>query len=398
MWRQFGAKFKSHPQMTAKFPSGAEVQFKYCLSDKDVNNFDGGQFSFVCFDEAQWHSEVQIKYLESRIRSKAKAPHQLICTANPSRTSYLYQFVQPYLDMETGIPRKEMFAVERWYATMEGKTHTAATKEELVSLFGDRCKPQTYTYIAATIADNPIMKQLNPSYVDRLENLKKSERDRLYLGSWHVTDDGATYWKPEWCEIVEHPPVNPVATVRAYDLAAGERTESYCPDWTVGVKMSRDKLGTYYIEDVVRFQKRPDGVLKEIVSTAYRDGLDNVTVAIPIDAGSSGKVAAQFYAKILAEDGVYVRTIPPNPHKSKLTRFKPFTVLCENGNVKIVKGDWNEEFINELKYFDGERSKVGKWDDQVDATSDAFMLLARQRAVPEFVIPNLTQASPVPSI
>ena len=384
--------------MTAKFPSGAEVQFKYCASDSDTKNFDGLQASLVVFDEAQWHSEVQIKYLESRIRSKAKAPHQLIATANPSRTSYLYQFVQPYLDMETGIPRPEMFAIERYYATVEGKTVTGATKEELVSLYGEKCMPQTYTYIAATINDNPIMKQINPSYVTRLENLKKSERDRLYLGSWHVTEDGATYFKPEWCEIVEHPPVNPVATVRAWDLAGGERTETFCPDWTAGVKMSRDKLGTYYIEDVVRFQKRTDGVLKEIVETAYRDGVDDVTVAIPVDAGSAGKVAAAFYVKILSEDGVYVRTIPPNPHKSKLIRFKPFAALCENGNVKIVRGDWNEEFINELKYFDGERSKVGKWDDMVDATSDAFMLLARQRVLPNFVVPDLTQASPVPTI
>ena len=41
LWSQFGAKFKSHPQMTAKFPSGAEVQFKYCASDADTKNFDG---------------------------------------------------------------------------------------------------------------------------------------------------------------------------------------------------------------------------------------------------------------------------------------------------------------------------------------------------------------------
>ena len=356
------------------------------------------QSSLVVFDEAQWHSEVQIKYLESRIRSKAKAPHQLIATANPSRTSYLYKFVQPYLDMETGIPRPEMFAVERWYATVEGNTVTGATKEELIEQYGEKCKPQTYTFIAATVQDNPIMRKINPTYVTRLENLKKSERDRLYLGSWHVTEDGATYWKPEWCEIVDYPPVNPIATVRAYDLAASEKTESFNPDWTAGVKMSRDKMGTYYIEDVIRFQKRTDGVIKEIVQTAYNDGLDEVTVSIPVDAGSAGKMAAAFYVKLLSEEGVFVRTMPMNPHKSKLTRFKPFASLCENGNVKIVRGDWNEAFIDELKYFDGERSKVGKWDDQVDAASDAFMLLARTRNVPDFIIPDLAQPSVVPTI
>ena len=149
--------------MMATFPSGAQVQFKVCGADRDINNFDGGQYSLVCFDEAQWHSEVQIKYLESRIRSKAKAPHQLIATANPSMTSYLYQFVKPYLDMATGIPKPELSGIERYYATFGGTTVIADTKEELIATYGNTIKPQTYTYIAATVKDNPKNIKLIPS-------------------------------------------------------------------------------------------------------------------------------------------------------------------------------------------------------------------------------------------
>ena len=55
----------------------------------------------------------------------------------------------------------------------------------------------------------------------------------------------------------------------------------------------------------------------------------------------------------------------------KVTRAEPFSVQCEAGNVLIVKGEWNEAYIDELCLFPG-----GQFKDQVDATSGAFGRLA----------------------
>lgn len=398
MWRQYGAKFKSHPQMTAIFPSGAEVQFKVCGADRDINNFDGGQFSMVVFDEAQWHSEVQIKYLESRIRSKANGPHQLICTANPSIASYLYQFVQPYLDMETGIPKPELSGIERWYAVYAGVTVIGATKEELIEKYGETCKPQSYTYISATVADNPIMKQLNPAYVTRLENLKRTERERLYLGSWHAKEESAGFFKRDWIQEIDCVPDNVIQRVRGMDLAGSVPSESYPdPDWTASIMMSKTSDGFYIVEHGERYRKLINGVLEQIVDTDKRDKSFGYSPAVytPTDPGQAGRAANMFFIKYLIENGVDART-EASTTTGKLQKMQPFLSLAEAGLVKAVKGEWLEAWYNELEdYQDGNRKQK---DDYWDATGTAAKALMRQVVVPSIILPNMTQSSPIPTI
>jgi predicted phage terminase large subunit-like protein len=398
MWTEYGCKFKSHPQMTATFPSGAQVQFKVCGADRDINNFDGGQFSLCAFDEAQWHSEVQIKYLESRIRSKAKGPHQLIATANPNMDCYLYQFVKWYLDMDTGIPKPELSGIERYYAVVEGSTVVGASIAELQEKYGPTCKPQSYTYISATVADNPIMRQLNPSYVDRLENLKRTERARLYLGSWHARQEDSQLWLGAWVPIINTVPEDLSVMVRGYDLAASKPSEANggkC-DWTCGVLIGKGKTtGHYYIMDAFKIQERPDGVLKAIINQAIEDG-DRVKVVLPKDSGAGGAVAHSYYKKVLAENGIPSMTSVMSGHSGKVQRFAPFSALCESGNVSMIRGDWNKWYIDCLEDFTGRR---GGFDDPCDATSDAANACMRSVATPIFVLPTMSpMSSPIPKI
>lgn len=52
---------------------------------------------------------------------------------------------------------------------------------------------------------------------------------------------------------------------------------------------------------------------------------------------------------------------------SKETRATAFSAAVEAGNVKLLRGAWNDAFLNELENF-----PEGLHDDQVDAASDAF--------------------------
>jgi predicted phage terminase large subunit-like protein len=165
-------------------------------------------------------------------------------------------------------------------------------------------------------------------------------------------------------------------------------------DWSVGVLMSKDVYGNFYIEDVVRFQRQIDGVLKGIKETAWNDGL-NVTQIIPCDPGQAGKVANKFYVNFLAENGISTRTEGVNPHSNKMTRFNPFASVAHNKSVKLVKGEWVRAWLDEVCFFTGERKNV---DDQVDATSSAFNMLAKQTVIPTFSIPTFTTASPIPKL
>jgi predicted phage terminase large subunit-like protein len=398
MWSQFGAKFKTHPTMTATFPSGAQVQFKVCGADRDITNFDGGQFSLVVFDEAQNHTDVQIRYLESRIRSQAKGPHQLICTCNPRRDSHLMPFVSWYLDQETGIPIPERSGVERYYAAYCGSMVFGDTKEELLEKYPG-VSPQTYVFISATIKDNPRMKVLNPGYVARLENLKRVERERLLLGSWFAKQESQGLFRRSWCEVVDCVPANATARHRGMDLASTLASESNPnPDWTASVRISKSD-GYYYVEHVERYRELTHSVLEHIADTSKRDYNElgaKVPVTIPKDPGAAAAAANMFFVKTLVEKGVDVRSEGVSGHTGKLARMQPFLSLAEAGWVRVVKGDWNEMWFNELEdYIDGNRNQK---DDMWDATASAAKAVMKNNVMPSFSMSVYTQPSPIPSL
>lgn len=397
MYRPFGAKFKSHPKMVAEFPSGATIEFRALGSDKEIYNFDGSAVSLACFDEGQNHTEVQIRYLESRIRSKAKGPHQLIITCNPKRDSYLLQFVEPYLD-EEGVPRPELWAKERFYGAYNGVIVTAWTKEDLLEKYPG-ISAQTYTFLAATIRDNPIMKKLNPAYVARLENLKRVERARLLEGSWYARESTSGVFKKDWVEMIDHPPTNVIARVRGYDTASSLPSEATPnPDWTAGVLVSRTTDGFYVVEHVERYRALVNGVLENMVNTDIKDKqyAGDVTVVIPKDPAASGAIANVFFVQYLSERGCFVKTEVVSGHRTKARNFQPFCALAEAGLVKVVRGDWNETFFSELEDFeDGNRQQK---DDQVDALSSAVKQLMREVTIPSFSLPTLEKSSPIPRL
>jgi predicted phage terminase large subunit-like protein len=158
------------------------------------------------------------------------------------------------------------------------------------------------------------------------------------------------------------------ATVRAWDLAATGETGRNDPDWTVGIKLSRDRQGRYVIHDVARIRGTPHQVEELIVSTARKDGA-RVTVAIPEDPGQAGKSQMSYLTRQLA--GFHV--IPGRETGSKSTRAMPLASQVEAGNVLIVRADWNRTLLDEMCDF-----PWGKKDDQVDALVRGFTTLTVQ--------------------
>ena len=57
-------------------------------------------------------------------------------------------------------------------------------------------------------------------------------------------------------------------------------------------------------------------------------------------------------------------------------RADPYSVQVNSGNVLVVRGDWNQVFIEEHRNF-----PFGTYKDQVDASSGAFNTLAGKRQV-----------------
>jgi hypothetical protein len=68
-------------------------------------------------------------------------------------------------------------------------------------------------------------------------------------------------------------------------------------------------------------------------------------------------------------DGFYVKFAPATGDKE--TRCKPVSAQAEAGNVKIIRGTWNEDFLRALENF-----PVARHDDDVDALSGAHGILS----------------------
>jgi predicted phage terminase large subunit-like protein len=146
--------------------------------------------------------------------------------------------------------------------------------------------------------------------------------------------------------------------VRFWDKAASKGAG----DWTVGVRMLAAHNGTYFIEDVVRGQWEAHEREAVMRQTAQLDGIA-VKIMVEQEPGSGGKESAQATIRNLA--GFNVEAKPSTGDKT--VRAEAFAAQQGAGNVYLVKGDWNANYIEELCAFPS-----GKHDDQVDASSGAF--------------------------
>jgi predicted phage terminase large subunit-like protein len=181
----------------------------------------------------------------------------------------------------------------------------------------------------------------------------------------HPAPAGGGLFKREWFEIVAVAPKSS-RRVRSWDTAATEEVSARKkgkrdPDYTVGLLMSEVK-GIYYIENVKRGRWSPSGVDAVIAQTARLDGR-SVRVRELKEPGSSGVAVISARRKLL--QGFDYGEIPI--YVDKVTAAGPFRAQCEGGNVKLVQGAWNEEFLAELEFF-----PFGGHDDQVDGASSAF--------------------------
>lgn len=157
-----------------------------------------------------------------------------------------------------------------------------------------------------------------------------------------------------------------IKRVRAWDFAATKDGG----DYTAGVLMGEGNDGRYYILDVVRGQYSSLEVESVLKATASRDGYD-VEIHLPQDPGAAGKAQAQRQISLLS--GYIAKS--ERMTGDKVTRAAAFAAQVEAGNLVLLRGSWNDEFINELGDF-----PLGKHDDQVDAAADAFNDLARGAA------------------
>ena len=309
---------------TFTFPSGATLTFGYMEHEKHKYRYQGAEFQFVGFDELTQFPESQYRYLFSRLRrlEGARVPIRMRSATNPGGVGHEWV--------------KQRFLIE---GQEKGRV-----------------------FVPASVEDNPYLDQ--EEYVQSLQELDPFTRRQLLTGDWDAVPDGEKF-KRSWFEIVDQVPQE-CRRVRYWDLAATEPKGGDDPDWTVGARVA-EKDGVYYIEDIRRTRSTPRGVEELILRTAEADGRE-VDIWMEQEPGSSGVNTIDHYSRRV------LRGYPFRGHKttgSKEVRANPVSSAAEAGNVKLVRGQWINDFIDEAVAFPN-----GSHDDQVDAVSGAVEILA----------------------
>jgi predicted phage terminase large subunit-like protein len=348
-----------------RFQSGALIKFAGLELEADAYGWQGSEIALLCFDELTQFTERQFFYLLSRNRSTCGIKPYVRATTNPDSDSWLRYFIEWWLDPVTGLPIPERAGVLRYFVRIDNALTWANTPEELIAQFGNDSAPKSVTFIPAKVTDNKLLLERDPSYIANLKALPLVERERLLSGNWNIRATGGNFFRREWFGLVDKVPDNIVARVRFWDRAASEQKPGTDPDATVGLLMSRDSQGVYYIEHVARMFCTPGKVTEAMVAYAAQDGR-NTTVAFHQDPASAGVYEAQVTSRAL--DGYNVRFETASGNKE--TRAKPVSAQSEAGNVKMVRGGWNDAFLREVEAF-----PVARHDDQVDALSGAHGFL-----------------------
>ena len=376
-----GAAAWKSPKRHWTFGKRATLSFDYLSSDEDVFSWQGSQICFIGWDELTHFTENMFFYMLSRNRSTCGVKPYVRATCNPDADSWVRNFISWWIDEDTGYAIPETSGVIRWFFRTEdgGSISWGNSPEEVCELLNKTLPPDEHitpddcksvTFIPSSVHDNKALLEANPSYLSSLKALSLVNKERLLRGNWKIRPAAGLYFKREQFRIVKDVPDHIVSVARAWDLAATEITaENKDPDRTAGVLIARLANGQYIVLNAIRRACNAAEVRQLVKSTGLTDRAEYEcnTIHIPQDPGQAGKEQAASYKRFLAGFTVKTHVVTG----SKITRAEPFSAQVQAGNVMLLDGAWNEQFLSELEGFPD-----AAHDDLVDAASDAFSAVA----------------------
>lgn len=232
--------------------------------------------------------------------------------------------------------------------TKESKAHWEHQKWDY--LFPERFTPEFYKQQRATLGDYSFSSLYQCSPQLRGGNLFFMDRIKFH-------DSVADFPKTKY--------------YRIWDLAhTAKQTQKADPDWTSGTLLAYTKkivdgvtLWELWIKDVQRIRAKAPERDVFIRAVTEKDG-GAVTVAVENSMDSKDAVSTM---QTILNGRVIVR--PLNIRYDKVARAGYIEPIFDGGNVHVLRGEWNLDWLAEFKEFPS-----GKHDDQVDNVTAGYFL------------------------
>jgi predicted phage terminase large subunit-like protein len=356
------------------FASGATLSFGYLQSARDGDRYASAEFHFIGFDELTQFTEKQYLDLFARLR----AP---ICPRCQFDQKYLLHRTSVHREHDArclvccDLERDHLSAVSDKFAHLPqahvplrmrsasnpGNVGHEWVKRRFVTRLGASLGDRLF--VPARLDDNPHIER--EQYVQSLLKLDPLTRARILGGDWEARSMRGVI-KREWFEIVDVLPAD-LRMIRYWNTAYQKKKTA---DYTVGVKYGIRRNGVGFIAHVARAKASPHEVENFIANTASQDSR-KICVVLQQEPGSGSALWTDSMSRgMLLGYPVY----PDQVKGSKFERSQPFRAAAEAGNIKLLRGAWNEAFLEECEQFSPDESEY-EHDDQIDATCGAFNYL-----------------------
>lgn len=379
--------------MVWSFGTGGTVSFSHSdgLDKKQL----GAELAFVGIDEITNWDEDDFWFLLSRNRTDCGVKPQMVATCNPDPDSFIAPMIDWWINQETGLPIEERSGVVRYfYRDKNDKLVWADTKDELLDKFPEIRQQaaiadlnpydlvKSFTFIGFSIYDNPIFIKQNPQYIGNLLMLDEVKKNRLLYGNWKISYNVGTLFNRNWFPVVnaDDVPLRGVM-VRFWDLAATDATRAKTTHfYTASTKIKfvptaqLNEFDLYVLHSMWEQIEAPDEIDEDsIVAWSKLDGKQTY-IGWEMEGGSAGKRLAKLLQGALKDFNTY----PMAPLGNKLVRAQPLSPIARKGKIHIVKGEWNEKYLECLEKFTGK--SVPLITDVMDSTSGAYALFIEKLA------------------
>ena len=186
------------------FPSGATIAFNHIEYESTLQSYQGSAFAYIGFDELTHFTQSMFTYFFSRNRGMSGVRGYIRATCNPDPDSWVAEFLEWWIDQETGFPIHERAGKIRYMTCYNNVFIWGDTKQEVIDkcpeMFSDpellasgiplETHIKSVTFIPGVIYDNKILLKMDPGYLGNLLALPEAEKQMLLYGNWKVRTDG----------------------------------------------------------------------------------------------------------------------------------------------------------------------------------------------------------------